>query len=74
MPDKFTVALVQMSCGPEPADNLAKALDRVADAIAAYERASTLATQEPERRFLARRLAQLRCHPEERSDERSALI
>ena len=32
MPDKFTVALVQMSCGPEPADNLAKALDRVADA------------------------------------------
>ena len=32
MPDKFTVALIQMSCGPEPADNLAKALDRVADA------------------------------------------
>ena len=28
--DKFTVALIQMSCGPEPADNLAKALDRVA--------------------------------------------
>src|ERR1700704_4450143 len=25
LPDKFTVALVQMSCGPEPADNLAKA-------------------------------------------------
>ena len=31
-PDKFTVALVQMSCGPEPADNMAKALDRVAEA------------------------------------------
>jgi N-carbamoylputrescine amidase len=30
--DKFTVALIQMSCGPEPADNLAKALDRVAEA------------------------------------------
>jgi N-carbamoylputrescine amidase len=32
VPDKFTVGLIQMSCGPEPADNLAKALDRVADA------------------------------------------
>ena len=32
MPDKFTVALIQMSCGREPADNLAKALDRVSDA------------------------------------------
>ena len=32
MPDKFTVALIQMSCGPEPADNLAKALDRIAEA------------------------------------------
>jgi len=32
VPDKFTVALIQMSCGPEPADNLAKALDRVAQA------------------------------------------
>jgi N-carbamoylputrescine amidase len=32
VPDKFTVALIQMSCGPEPADNLAKALDRVAEA------------------------------------------
>ena len=29
--DKFTVGLIQMSCGPEPADNLAKALDRVAE-------------------------------------------
>jgi len=32
LPDKFTVGLVQMSCGPEPADNLGKALDRIADA------------------------------------------
>ena len=31
-PDKFRVALVQMSCGPEPEQNLEKALDRVADA------------------------------------------
>ena len=27
-PDKFRVALVQMSCGPEPEQNLAKALER----------------------------------------------
>ena len=32
MAEKFAVALVQMSCGAEPADNLAKALDRVAQA------------------------------------------
>ena len=32
--ETFTVALVQMSCGPEPAENLAKALDRVAEAAA----------------------------------------
>ncbi len=32
MPDKFTVALIQMSCGPEPADNMAKAIDRIAEA------------------------------------------
>ena len=31
-PDKFRVALVQMSCGPEPEENLEKALARVADA------------------------------------------
>src|SRR5271165_3230267 len=31
-PEKFRVALVQMSCGPEPEQNLAKALERVADA------------------------------------------
>ena len=30
--EKFSVALVQMSCGPEPNDNLHKALDRVAQA------------------------------------------
>ena len=32
MAEKFAVALVQMSCGPEPSENLARALDRVADA------------------------------------------
>jgi len=32
MSDKFTIGLVQMSCGPEPADNMAKALDRVRQA------------------------------------------
>ncbi len=31
-PDKFRVALVQMSAGPEPEQNLQKALERVADA------------------------------------------
>ena len=31
-PEKFRVALVQMSCGPEPEQNLEKALTRVADA------------------------------------------
>ena len=31
-PEKFRVALVQMSCGPEPEQNLEKALGRVADA------------------------------------------
>ena len=31
-PDKFRVALVQMSCGPEPEQNLAKALERISDA------------------------------------------
>ncbi len=30
--EKFTVGLVQMSCGPNPEENLAKALARVADA------------------------------------------
>jgi len=30
--EKFAVGLVQMSCGPNPEENLAKALDRVADA------------------------------------------
>jgi N-carbamoylputrescine amidase len=33
-PQKFTVALVQMSCGPEPAENLQKALVRIGDAAA----------------------------------------
>src|ERR1700731_3498890 len=31
-PEKFRVALVQMSCGPEPEQNLEKALSRTADA------------------------------------------
>src|SRR6202166_4645734 len=31
-PEKFGVALVQMSCGPDPEQNLAKALERVSDA------------------------------------------
>jgi N-carbamoylputrescine amidase len=31
-PDKFTIGLIQMSCGPEPGDNMAKALDRVRQA------------------------------------------
>jgi len=30
--EKYRVGLVQMSCGPEPADNLQKALDRTAEA------------------------------------------
>jgi N-carbamoylputrescine amidase len=31
-PEKFRVALVQMSCGPEPEQNLEKAITRIADA------------------------------------------
>jgi N-carbamoylputrescine amidase len=31
MAEKFTVALVQMSCGPEPGDNMAKAIERVGE-------------------------------------------
>jgi len=31
-PEKFRVALIQMSCGPEPEQNLEKALSRIADA------------------------------------------
>ena len=40
--------------------DLCRRLGRTTEAIAAYERAASLATQEPERRFLARRLAELR--------------
>jgi hypothetical protein len=40
--------------------DLCRRLGRRADAIAAYERALALTKQEPERRFLMRRLAQLR--------------
>ena len=39
--------------------DLCRRLDRVDEARAAYERALALAQQEPERRFLARRLAEL---------------
>ena len=40
--------------------DLCRRLGRAADAIAAYERALTLTTQAPERRFLERRLSDLR--------------
>jgi RNA polymerase sigma-70 factor (ECF subfamily) len=44
--------------------DLCRRLGRTADAIGAYERAMTLTTQAPERRFLERRLAELRTtHP-----------
>jgi RNA polymerase sigma-70 factor (ECF subfamily) len=39
--------------------DLLRRLGQVPEAIAAYERAADLATQEPERRFLARRIAEL---------------
>jgi RNA polymerase sigma-70 factor, ECF subfamily len=39
--------------------DLLRRLGRARDAIAAYERALTLATQEPERRFIERRIAEL---------------
>src|SRR3954464_8120373 len=32
MPEKFNVGLVQMSCGPDPDENVAKAVARVNDA------------------------------------------
>jgi RNA polymerase sigma-70 factor (ECF subfamily) len=40
--------------------DLCRRLGRTAEAIGAYERASSLATQEPARRFLGRRLQELR--------------
>ncbi|GAC1412058.1 MAG: RNA polymerase sigma factor [Gemmatimonadaceae bacterium] len=40
--------------------NLCRRLGRVEEAITAYERALALATQEPEQRFIARRLDELR--------------
>jgi RNA polymerase sigma-70 factor (ECF subfamily) len=42
--------------------DLCRRLGRTADAIAAYERALTLTTQAPERRFIERRIAELRSH------------
>jgi RNA polymerase sigma-70 factor, ECF subfamily len=43
--------------------DLCRRLGRTADAIAAYERALTLTMQAPERRFIERRIAQLREAP-----------
>src|SRR5262249_41049198 len=40
--------------------DLLRRLGRAAEAVAAYERALTLVTQEPERRFIERRIKQLR--------------
>ncbi|WP_020484077.1 tetratricopeptide repeat protein [Methylomonas sp. MK1] len=40
--------------------DLYRRLGRTADAISAYEQALTLTRQEPERRFLARRLREIR--------------
>jgi RNA polymerase sigma-70 factor (ECF subfamily) len=40
--------------------DLCRRLGRTADAVAAYERALTLTTQAPERRFIERRIAELR--------------
>jgi RNA polymerase sigma-70 factor, ECF subfamily len=40
--------------------DLCRRLGRTEEAIAAYERAASLARQEPERRFLTRRLRELR--------------
>jgi RNA polymerase sigma-70 factor (ECF subfamily) len=42
--------------------DLLRRIGRVNDAISAYERAAALATQAPERRFIARRLAELQNH------------
>ena len=47
--------------------DLCRRLGRTAEAIAAYERAMALTNQAPERRFLERRLAELRLHPASRS-------
>jgi RNA polymerase sigma-70 factor, ECF subfamily len=47
--------LAHSACG-----NLCRRLGRVEEAITAYERALELATQEPERRFITRRLEELR--------------
>jgi RNA polymerase sigma-70 factor (ECF subfamily) len=46
--------------------DLCRRLGRRADAMAAYERALALTKQEPERRFLMRRLAELGSAPIER--------
>ena len=43
--------------------DLCRRLGRTADAVAAYERALALTTQAPQRRFIERRLAELRASP-----------
>ena len=48
--------------------DLCRRLGRVPEAIASYERALELTTQAPERRFIERRLAELRADPGGRQD------
>ena len=48
--------------------DLCRRLGRASDAIAAYERAITLTTQEPERRFLEQRVRDLSSRTHERSE------
>jgi RNA polymerase sigma-70 factor (ECF subfamily) len=43
--------------------DLLRRLNRVSDAIGAYQQAAALATQDPERRFIARRLKEMRGEP-----------
>ena len=60
-PEKFRVALVQMSCGPEPEQNLEKALSRVADAAGRGAQRRLLAGTFPDPVFLpARRSCAIR--------------
>jgi RNA polymerase sigma-70 factor, ECF subfamily len=51
--------------------DLLRRLGRTNEAVGAYERALELATLEPERRFLERRLTELRSHDSDRAPARS---
>jgi RNA polymerase sigma-70 factor (ECF subfamily) len=51
--------------------DLLRRLGRTNEAVGAYERALELATLEPERRFLERRLTELRLHDSDRAPARS---